>query len=71
MTKYTRERNDMLDLFKDSFSTAFKKPLTWAAMVAIPLIVVLFGYLYATTFADPYERLKDIPVAVINLDAGT
>lgn len=60
----------MLDILKDAFKTAFNKPLTYAALVAIPLIVACFALLYFGTFMDPYERMKELPIAVINQDAG-
>lgn len=60
----------MLDILKDAFKTAFRKPFTYVALVAIPLIVACFGLLYFGTFMDPYERMKDLPIAVINQDEG-
>lgn len=60
----------MLDILKDAFKTAFNKPLTYAALIAIPLIVACFALLYFGTFMDPYERMKELPIAVINQDAG-
>ena len=60
----------MLDILKDAFNTAFNKPLTYAALIAIPLIVACFALLYFGTFMDPYERMKELPIAVINQDAG-
>lgn len=60
-----------MNVVRDAFSKAFKMPLTYAALVGVPLIVCLFGYLYAVTFSDPYERMKDMPVAIVNLDEGT
>lgn len=45
-------------------------PLTYAALIAIPLIVACFALLYFGTFMDPYERMKELPIAVINQDAG-
>lgn len=61
----------MLSVIKDVFFTTFKRPLTWIALVAVPVIVVLFGLLYVNTYVDPYERMKDLPVALINEDSGT
>lgn len=65
-----QERLQMLTIVKDAFAKAARKPLTWIALVAIPLIVGCFGLLYYGTFMDPYERMKDLPVAIINEDAG-
>ncbi len=60
----------MISVLKDAFKTAFKKPLTWIALVAVPLIVACFGLLYFGTFISPDERIKDLPIAVINKDSG-
>ncbi|MDR3304846.1 MAG: YhgE/Pip domain-containing protein [Clostridiales Family XIII bacterium] len=61
----------MRDIILDSFRTAFSRKLTWAAILVVPLIVALFGLLYVYVFMDPYERMKELPVAVVNLDEGT
>lgn len=60
----------MLDILKDAFKTEFNKPLTYAALIAIPLIVACFALLYFGTFMDPYDRMKELPIAVINQDTG-
>lgn len=60
----------MLEVLKDSFRVAFKKPFTYIALIAVPIVVALFGLLYPATFLDPYEQMKDMPVALINKDAG-
>lgn len=61
----------MFEVLKDSFRTAVKNPITYAAIVAIPLIVALFGLFYAGTFHAPYDKTDQIPAAIINLDMGT
>ena len=60
----------MIDILKDAFKTAFSKPLTYIALVAIPIIVACFGLLYFNTFLDPYEKMKSMPIAVVNEDTG-
>lgn len=60
----------MLEIIKDAFGTALRKPVTWAALIGVPALIACFGLLYVGTFADPYERMKDMPVAIINEDAG-
>ena len=60
----------MSSIVGDSLKGAFKRPITWAAVVIVPLIVVVFGLLYATTFIDPTERMKEMPIALVNLDEG-
>lgn len=60
----------MLDVLKDAFKTAVRKPLTYFALIGIPAIVCCFGLLYVATFMDPYESMKELPIAIINEDAG-
>lgn len=60
----------MLSVIKDAFSTTFKRPITWIALVAVPLVVMCFGLLYVSTFIDPYEQMKNVPVALVNQDTG-
>lgn len=57
-------------VLRDAFSTARRKPLTYIGLVAVPLIVALFGLLYVNVFMNPYEKMKELPVAVVNLDKG-
>lgn len=40
------------------------------SMVAIILVPLLYSYLYLWAFWDPYERLNQLPVAVVNQDEG-
>lgn len=61
----------MFAILKDAFTAAFKKPITWVALIAIPAIVACFAFLYVSTFIDPFERMKDLPIAVICEDEGT
>lgn len=46
-------------------SRAFRVPL-----VAVLLVPLLYSYLYLWAFWDPYGRLSDLPVAVVNEDRG-
>lgn len=40
------------------------------AIVAILTIPLLYGALYLKAFWDPYQKINEIPVAVVNLDKG-
>lgn len=40
------------------------------AFFAIALIPLVYGALYLAAFYDPYHHIQDIPVAVVNEDAG-
>ncbi|MDR3687643.1 MAG: YhgE/Pip domain-containing protein, partial [Coriobacteriia bacterium] len=43
-------------------------PILRAAVVAIILVPLLYGALYLWAFWDPYGKLDEMPVAVVNLD---
>jgi putative membrane protein len=43
-------------------------PILRAAVVAIILVPLLYGALYLWAFWDPYSKLNQMPVAVVNLD---
>ncbi|KOU29799.1 YhgE/Pip family protein [Streptomyces sp. WM6368] len=42
-----------------------------AALVALLLLPLLYGALYLWSFWDPYKRLDQVPVAIVNADQGT
>lgn len=42
----------------------------WLVAAAIAIIPLLYGALYLAAFQDPYERIDELPVAVVNEDAG-
>ncbi len=60
-----------MDFLRSTFKTAFGRPITYVALVFIPFLVCVFGFLYSQTFSDPYVRMENMPVAVVNLDEGT
>lgn len=47
------------------------KPRWLISVLAITTVPLLYGALYLWAFWDPYAQLKDLPVAVVNNDAGT
>ena len=40
------------------------------ALVALMLVPVLYGGVYLWANQDPYGRLSEVPVALVNLDTG-
>ena len=62
--------SSIVSVLRDTFATARRNPLTYVGLVAVPLIVALFGLLYVNVFMDPYEKMRELPVAVVNLDEG-
>lgn len=53
------------------FSALFQKRMTVIALIAIMFIPVLYAGTYLYAFKDPYGKLDQLPVAVVNLDKGT
>ncbi len=51
-----------------------KKKTPWimkaAIIIGVLIIPLLYSYFYLGAFWDPYARLDDVPVAVVNLDKG-
>lgn len=51
-----------------------KKKTSWimksAIIIGVLVIPLLYSYFYLGAFWDPYARLDDVPVAVVNLDDG-
>lgn len=51
-----------------------KKGTSWvmkaAIIIGVLVIPLLYSYFYLGAFWDPYARLDDVPVAVVNLDSG-
>ena len=41
-----------------------------AIIIGVLVIPLLYSYFYLGAFWDPYARLDDVPVAVVNLDSG-
>ncbi len=44
--------------------------IMWAVVAALAVIPLMYGALYLAAFQDPYQKLGDVPVAVVNLDEG-
>jgi YhgE/Pip-like protein len=60
----------MLIAIREGFGSVFRNKFNRFAIIAVVLIAALFGLLCVTAFWNPEEKLKDFPVAVINLDEG-
>ncbi|MDR0885671.1 MAG: YhgE/Pip family protein, partial [Clostridiales Family XIII bacterium] len=61
----------MLRAIKEGYGSIFQNKFNRIAIVAVILISMLFGLICVTAFWSPEEKLKEFPVAVINLDKGT
>ncbi|MGV1004932.1 MAG: YhgE/Pip family protein [Candidatus Nanopelagicales bacterium] len=49
----------------------FRGPLPRAALIFVMLVPVLYGAIYLSASWDPYGRLGNLPVAVVNADVPT
>ncbi|MGH4122847.1 MAG: YhgE/Pip family protein [Clostridium sp.] len=52
-------------------SSIFKNRFIRVSVIAIIIVPLLYSLLYLDAFWDPYTRIKDMPVAVVNLDKGS
>ena len=52
-------------------SSIFKNRFIRVSVVAIIIVPLLYSLLYLDAFWDPYARIKDMPVAVVNQDKGS
>ena len=56
-------------------ATKQKKPMAKtiikaAVIIGVLIIPLMYSYFYLSAFWDPYSRLQDVSVAVVNLDKG-
>ncbi len=49
----------------------FKNRFIRVSVTAIIIVPLLYSLLYLYAFWDPYSRLQDMPVAVVNMDSGS
>ncbi|MBS4207903.1 YhgE/Pip domain-containing protein [Bacillus sp. FJAT-50079] len=57
-------------LFSAEWKAIFKNKKLLIPLIAIMFIPVLYSGMFLWAFWDPYDRLADLPVAVINMDEG-
>lgn len=48
----------------------FKNRLIRVSIIAIIIVPLLYSLLYLDAFWDPYSKLENLPIAVVNLDKG-
>lgn len=52
----------------DEWKTILKKPLLWVTMLGIALIPALYNVIFLSSMWDPYGKVDQLPVAVVNQD---
>lgn len=50
--------------------TIVRQPLGWGAILAAALVAALIAFSYLGGFLDPTGNMRDVPLAVVNEDAG-
>lgn len=60
-----------LRLFGAEWKNVFRNPKLLIPVIAVILVPLMYSGLFVGTFWDPYERLQDLPVAIVNMDEGT
>ena len=48
----------------------FEKFIKYVIITAVIIIPILYSFFYLRAFWDPYGNLKDMKIAVVNLDKG-
>lgn len=64
------ERKTMLNIIKTGYREIFANKFKIIAIIGIILISLCFGLLCVKAFWNPQNNIKDLPVAVVNLDKG-
>lgn len=62
---------DFLKIAGKDIKSIFKNRFIRVCVIAIIVVPLLYSLLYLKAFWDPYSKLADMPVAVVNLDEGT
>lgn len=62
---------NFLKIAWQDISSIFKNKFIRISVTAIIVVPLLYSLLYLAAFWDPYNRLSDLPVAVVNMDKGS
>ncbi|WP_339836032.1 YhgE/Pip domain-containing protein [Paenibacillus sp. FSL R7-0272] len=57
-------------VFGQDLKSAFKKPKVFIPILVVLFIPVLYSGLFLNAFWDPYGKMNELPVAVVNTDRG-
>jgi len=61
---------NFLKIAWEDISAIFKNRFIRVSVVAIIIVPLLYSLLYLYAFWNPYDKLSDMPVAVVNMDKG-
>jgi len=62
---------NFLKVAQRDISSIFKNRFIRVSVIAIIIVPLLYSLLYLDAFWDPYARIKNMPVAVVNQDKGS
>ncbi|MBY6037953.1 YhgE/Pip domain-containing protein [Fictibacillus nanhaiensis] len=60
----------MFDSIGEQFKAVFRNKKIAIPVLAVLFIPVLYSGMFLWAFWDPYEKMEDLPVAIVNLDEG-
>lgn len=56
-------------MLKAEWQAILKNKFLWLVLLALAIIPALYNWIFLSSMWDPYGKLKDLPVAVVNMDA--
>lgn len=59
-----------LSVFTKDLGAALRNPKVLIPMIAILFIPVMYSGFFLKAFWDPYGKMNELPVAVVNQDVG-
>ncbi|MEK4509319.1 YhgE/Pip domain-containing protein [Paenibacillus sp. FSL K6-2524] len=59
-----------LSVFFSDLKASFKKPKVFIPIIVVLFIPVLYSGMFLTAFWDPYSKMNELPVAIVNQDTG-
>lgn len=63
-------KNRRTNMFKQELKSLFTNRKMLISIIAILFIPILYSGMFLWAFWDPYDRLEDLPVAIVNSDTG-
>lgn len=59
-----------LRLFGAEWRNIFRNPKLLIPVIAVMIVPLMYSGLFLGTFWDPYARMSELPVAIVNMDQG-
>jgi putative membrane protein len=71
MNKIVKSKKEASGMFKGELLSIIKNRKILIPIIAVMFVPVLYAGMFLWAFWDPYDKLDELPVAVVNNDAGT